>query len=56
MTLRFLSLAKIEIDQSFEYYEFQKPSLGEDFLNVVRLALQRIKKSTYSLDFNLKKD
>ena len=43
MTLRFLSLAKIELDQSFEYYEFQKPNLGEDFLKEVRLAIQRIK-------------
>ena len=43
MTLRFLSIAKIELDQSFEYYESQKPKLGESFLQEVRQGVNRIK-------------
>ncbi len=43
MTLRFLSIAKIELDQSFEYYESQKLKLGESFLQEVRQGVKRIK-------------
>ncbi|SIS84669.1 type II toxin-antitoxin system RelE/ParE family toxin [Belliella pelovolcani] len=42
MTLRYLSLAKIELDQSYEFYESQKPKLGARFLREVRQGIKRI--------------
>lgn len=43
MEVRFLSIAKIELDESFAYYESQKPGLGQDFLEEIFLTVKRIK-------------
>jgi hypothetical protein len=44
MKIRFLEIAQIELDQAIEYYNYESPGLGYDFLNEVIWALDRIGK------------
>jgi len=42
MRIRFLEIAKIELDQAIEYYNYESPGLGDAFLTEVLKALDRI--------------
>jgi plasmid stabilization system protein ParE len=42
MTFDFLEAAEIEFREAFEYYEVQRPGLGEDFAREVYRTAQRI--------------
>ena len=42
MTVRFLEIAEIELDQAFHWYESQAPGLGGAFLIEVLSAAERI--------------
>lgn len=44
MRIRFLKIAQIELDQAIEYYNYETPRLGEEFLAAVLNALDRIGK------------
>lgn len=43
MIIRFLSPAKVELDESYAYYESQQNGLGQNFLDEVFFAVNRIK-------------
>jgi len=43
MKIRFLEVAQIELDESFDYYEEQIEGLGHDFLKEILAAIKRIK-------------
>jgi plasmid stabilization system protein ParE len=40
--LRIRRLAKIEIDEAFDWYEIQRPGLGIEFLDDLNACLKRI--------------
>jgi len=42
MRIRFLEIAQIELDEAIEYYNYETPGLGEEFLAEVLNALDRI--------------
>jgi toxin ParE2 len=42
VTVRFLEVAKIELDQAFQWYESQAPGLGNAFLIEIMAAAERI--------------
>ena len=42
MKLKFLEIAQKELDDSFEYYEFQQKKLGHRFIDEVRNSIERI--------------
>ncbi len=42
MTVRFLQIAEIELDEAMQWYEFQAPGLGEAFLIEVLSAVHRV--------------
>jgi len=42
MTIRFLSPAEAELAAAAQYYEEQVPGLGEEFLDEIELALEKI--------------
>jgi hypothetical protein len=42
MRLRFLEIARIELDETIEYYNCEAPGLGEEFLIEVLKVLDRI--------------
>jgi len=42
MTYKFLDIAKIELDEAFEYYEIQQVKLGYRFINEVKSSIKRI--------------
>ncbi len=42
MKITFLEEAQKELDQAIEYYDFQSPNLGQQFLQEVLSALDRI--------------
>ena len=42
MTYKFLDIAKIELDEAFEYYETLQIKLGYRFINEVKGSIQRI--------------
>ena len=42
MRIRFLEIAQIELDEAIEYYNYESPGLGEEFLTEVLNALNRI--------------
>ena len=44
MRIRFLEIARIELDEAIEYYNYEAPGLGEAFLSEVLDALDRIGK------------
>lgn len=41
--IRFLSPAKVELDESYAYYESQQTGLGQKFLDEVFFTVNRIK-------------
>jgi toxin ParE2 len=42
VTVRFLEVAEIELDQAVHWYESQAPGLGESFLIEVLSAIERV--------------
>ena len=44
MRIRFLEIAKIELDEAIQYYNHEAHGLGEDFLSEVLKVLNRIAK------------
>ena len=42
MTVRFLQIAEIELDEAMQWYESQAPGLGEAFLIEVLSAVHRV--------------
>jgi plasmid stabilization system protein ParE len=42
MQIRFLEIARMELDAAIEYYNYETPGLGEKFLAEVLNALDRI--------------
>ena len=42
MKLRFLEVAKYELDEAIDYYNFESPGLGDQFLQEVLNSLDRI--------------
>lgn len=42
MRIRFLDIAQIELDQAIEYYNYESPGLGDEFLTEVLKAIDRI--------------
>lgn len=44
MSIRFLEIAQIELDQAIDYYNYELIGLGEAFLTEVLNALDRIGK------------
>jgi len=42
MRIRFLEIAQVELDQAIEYYNYEFPGLGDEFLAEVLKALNRI--------------
>lgn len=42
MNISFLEIAQIELDEAVEYYNFESPGLGNEFLSEVLAALDRI--------------
>ena len=42
MQIRFLEIAQTELDEAFEYYNYESPNLGDAFLTEVLNALDRI--------------
>ena len=58
MTVRFLEVAEIELDQAFRWYESQAPGLGDAFLIEVLSAAERISlypEAWHSLDEGLRR-
>ena len=41
MKIRFLEIAQIELDQAIDYYNYESPGLGDDFLAEVLKTLDR---------------
>jgi len=44
MKIRFLEIAQVELDEAIEYYNYEAPGLGNEFLTEVLNALDRIGK------------
>lgn len=44
MKIQFLKVAQIELDEAVQYYNYESPNLGEDFLKEVLNTLDRIGK------------
>ena len=44
MKIRFLEIAQVELDDAIEYYNYEAPGLGNEFLAEVLNALDRIGK------------
>ena len=42
MKIRFLEIAQIELDEAIQYYNYEVPGLGIEFLNEVIKTLDRI--------------
>jgi toxin ParE2 len=42
MRIRFLDIAQIELDQAIEYYNYESPGLGDEFLTEVLKVIDRI--------------
>lgn len=42
MRIRFLEIAQIELDEAIDYYNYEVPGLGYDFLKEILSALDRI--------------
>lgn len=42
MRIRFLEIAEIELDDSIQYYNYEVPGFGDDFLTEVLDTLDRI--------------
>jgi plasmid stabilization system protein ParE len=42
VTIRFLEIAELELDQAIRWYELQRPGLGDALLNEVLAAADRI--------------
>lgn len=42
MQVRFLEIARLELDQAVEYYRYESPGLGEAFIAEVTKTLDRI--------------
>jgi hypothetical protein len=42
MEFNFLDIAQLELDDSFEYYEFQQKDLGYRFLQEIKNSISRI--------------
>ena len=42
MTIRFLDVAQQELDEAIAYFNTESPGLGDDFLNEILEALDRI--------------
>ena len=42
MRIRFLEIARLELDEAVEYYDSESPGLGEEFLSEVLAALERM--------------
>jgi plasmid stabilization system protein ParE len=42
VTIRFLEIAEVELDQAIRWYDSQSPELGDAFLNEVLAAADRI--------------
>ena len=42
MNVEFLSIATSELDDAFEYYEYQQQDLGYRFISEVESAVERI--------------
>jgi len=40
--IRFLEPAKIELDEAVDYFDFQKPGLGQEFKDEIYEGLKRI--------------
>jgi len=58
VTVRFLEVAEIELDQAFRWYESQAPGLGDAFLIEVLSAAERISlypEAWHSLDEGLRR-
>jgi hypothetical protein len=58
VTVRFLEVAEIELDQAFRWYESQAPGLGEAFLIEVLSAAERVSlypEAWHSLDDGLRR-
>ena len=43
MEVKFLELAQIELDETFDYYEYQQKNLGLRFINEVEKSIELIK-------------
>lgn len=43
MTVRFLKMARLELDEAVDYYNSEMPGLGDDFLAEVLNAIDRIR-------------
>jgi len=43
MEVNFLELAQIELDETFNYYEYQQKNLGLRFINEVEKSIELIK-------------
>ena len=43
MKIRFLEIAQIELDEAVEYYNFESPGLGDEFLLEILNVIERIK-------------
>jgi toxin ParE2 len=44
MKIKFLEVAQYELDEAIEFYNYELPGLGDDFLSEVLNALDRIGK------------
>lgn len=42
MKISFIEIAQIELDQAIDYYNYESPGLGRDFLTEVLKAVDRI--------------
>ncbi len=49
MTIRFVELAEVELDEAIHYYEGESTGLGAEFLDEVISALNRIAEFPESL-------
>ena len=43
MEIRFLELAQLELDEAFQYYEYQQKDLGLRFINEVENSIELIR-------------
>jgi hypothetical protein len=44
MKINFLEIAKLELDYAIEYYNYESPGLGDEFLSEILKVLNRIGK------------
>ncbi len=42
MKIRFLDIAQSELDDAIEYYDYESPGLGDEFLTEILSTLNRI--------------